>query len=109
MTTRTIMGVYTIGKDDYRFDTQWSKASKEYIHFYNDQSTIKSVCLVKDVSDLNKVQPAKYDSSSRARTAGIGQIAVFENNNSKFLVRYWELKMIREEMILTNCISNIRF
>ncbi len=78
-------GVYTIGKDDYRFDTQWSKASKEFIHFYNDQSTIKSVRLVKDVSDLDKVQPERYDSSSRARTAGIGQIAVFENNKGKFL------------------------
>lgn len=78
-------GIYTIGKDDYRFDTQWSKASKEYIHFYNDQSTIKSVRLVKDVSDFEKIQPEKYDSSSRARTAGIGQIAVFENNNGKFL------------------------
>jgi hypothetical protein len=78
-------GIYTIGKDDYRFDTQWSKASKEYIHFYNDPSTIKSVRLVKDVSDLDKVQPEKYDSSSRARTAGIDQIAVFENNNGKFL------------------------
>lgn len=78
-------GVYTIGKDDYRFDTQWSKASKEYIHFYNDQPTIKSVRLVKDASDLDKVQPEKYDSSSRARTAGIDQIAVFENNNGKFL------------------------
>lgn len=78
-------GIYTIGKDDYRFDTQWSKASKEYIHFYNDQSTIKSVRLVKDVTALDKVHPEKYDSSSRARTAGIGQIAVFENNNGKFL------------------------
>jgi hypothetical protein len=78
-------GIYTIGKDDYRFDTQWSKASKEYVHFYNDPSTIKSVRLVKDVYDLDKVQPEKYDSSSRARTAGIGQIAVFENNSGKFL------------------------
>lgn len=78
-------GIYTIGKDDYRFDTQWSKASNAYIHFYNDQSTIKSVRLVKDVFDLDKVRPEKYDSSSRARTAGIDQIAVFENNNGKFL------------------------
>ncbi|MBU1130841.1 hypothetical protein KJ840_01795 [Patescibacteria group bacterium] len=78
-------GIYTIGKDDYRFDTQWSKASKEYIHFYNDQSTIKSIRLVKDISDLDKVQPEKYDSSSRARTAGINQVAVFENNNGKLL------------------------
>lgn len=79
-------GIYTIGKDDYRFDTQWSKASKDYIHFYNDQPTIKSVRLVKDVSSLSEVQPEKYDSSSRARTARIGQIAVFENNHDKFIV-----------------------
>ena len=78
-------GIYTIGKDAYQFDTQWSKASKEYIHFYNDQPTIKSVRLIKNVSDLDNVQPEKYDSSSRARTAGIGQIAVFENSNGKLL------------------------
>ncbi len=78
-------GIYTIGKNDYRFDTKWSKASKEYIHFYNDPSTIKSIRLVKDVSDLDNVHPEKYDSSSRARTAGIDQIAVFENNSGKFL------------------------
>ncbi len=79
-------GIYTIGRDDYQFDTQWSKASKEFIHFYNDQSTIKSVRLIKDVSNLDEeIKPEKYDSSSRARTAGIGQIAVFENNHNKFL------------------------
>ncbi len=86
-------GIFTIGKDDYIFDTQWSKASKEFIHFYKDQPTIKSVRLVKDTTDLNKVQPQKYDSSSRARTAGVGQIAVFENNSGKFLaIKILEIK-----------------
>jgi len=79
-------GVYSIGEGEYKFDTQWSKASNEYIHFYNDQPSIKSVRLAKDVSDLEKVNPNKYDDSSRARTAGIGQIAIFENTNNKFLV-----------------------
>ena len=79
-------GVYTIGENDYQFDTQWSKASKEFIHFYNDQPTIKSVRLIKDISNLDEeIQPEKYDSSSRARTVGIGQIAMFENNHGKFL------------------------
>lgn len=78
-------GVYTIGEGHYRFDTQWSKASREYIHFYNDQPTIKSVRLAKNVSNLDDVRPDRYDSSSRARTAGIGQIAVFENIHGKFL------------------------
>jgi len=78
-------GVYTIGEGDYRFDTQWSKASREYIHFYNDQPTIKSVRLAKDASDLGGIKPEKYDSSSRARTVGIGQIAIFENTQGNFL------------------------
>jgi len=79
-------GVYTIGENEYRFDTQWSKASKEYIHFYNDQPSIKSVRIAKDVSNLEDVDPNKYDDSSRARTAGIDQIAIFENTHNKFLV-----------------------
>jgi len=78
-------GVYTIGEGDYRFDTQWSKASREYIHFYNDQPAIKSVRLAKDVSNLDDIRPENYDSSSRARTAGIGEIAIFENMHGKFL------------------------
>ncbi|HSE34515.1 MAG TPA: hypothetical protein VLB83_00175 [Candidatus Paceibacterota bacterium] len=78
-------GTYTIGEDEYRFDTKWSKASSEYIHFYNDPPSIKSVRLAKDEEDLNKVNPDRYDDSSRARSAGIGQIAIFENQNGKFL------------------------
>jgi len=78
-------GVFTIGEGEYRFDTKWSKASREYIHFYNDQPTIKSIRLAKDSSSLEEVKPEKYDSSSRARTAGIGQIAIFENTHGKFL------------------------
>jgi hypothetical protein len=78
-------GIYTIGKGEYRFDTQWSKASKEFIHFYNDQPTIKSIRLIKDVFDFNKINPNKYDNSSRARTVGVNQTALFENNHGKFL------------------------
>ena len=78
-------GVYTIGENEFRFDTQWSKASKEYIHFYNDQPSIKSVRLAKDKVNLEKIDPNKYDSSSRARTAGVNQIAIFENVYGKFL------------------------
>ena len=79
-------GTYTIGEGEYRFDTMWTKASNTSIHFYNDKPTIKNVRLVKDSDNLVDVIPSKYDSSSRARTAEIGQIAVFENNNGKFLI-----------------------
>lgn len=79
-------GIYTIGEGNYRFDTQWSKASNEYIHFYNDQPSIKSVRLVKDISNIDEVNPHKYDSSSRARSVGIDQIAIFENIKGNFLL-----------------------
>lgn len=79
-------GVYTIGEDEYKFDTMWTKASKEYIHFYNDKSSIKTVRLAKDVQNIDSVDPNKYDSSSRARTAGIGQFAIFENTQGNFLI-----------------------
>lgn len=79
-------GVYVIGKNDYRFDTMWTKASNEYIHFYNDKPTIKNVRIAKDVKDINFVNPNKYDSSSRSRTVGIGQFAIFENMQGNFLI-----------------------
>lgn len=79
-------GVYTIGEGEYRFDTMWTKASNESIHFYNDKPTIKTVRLVKDIADIKKVNPEKYDSSSRARTVNVGQIAVYENIHNKFLI-----------------------
>lgn len=79
-------GVYTIGENEYKFDTMWTKASKEYIHFYNDKPSIKTVRLAKDVQDIDSVDPNKYDSSSRARTAGIGQFAIFENTQGNFLI-----------------------
>ena len=78
-------GVYTIGEEEFRFDTQWSKASNEYIHFYKDQPRIKTGRLFKDVSVLEDVVPERYDGSSRARTVGINQIAIFENTHGKFL------------------------
>lgn len=79
-------GVYTIGENEYIFDTMWTKASKEYIHFYNDKPSIKTVRLAKDVQNIDSIDPNKYDSSSRARTAGIGQFAIFENMQGNFLI-----------------------
>lgn len=78
-------GVFTIGEGENRFDTQWSKASNEYIYFYSDKPSVKSVRLSKDTTSLEEVEPKKYDSSSRVRTARIGQIAIFENVLGKFL------------------------
>ena len=78
-------GIFTVKNGENRFDTRWSKASRQYIHFYSDHPNIKTVRLVKDTDQFDRLDPQQYDSSSRVRTAGINQIAIFENTQGKFL------------------------
>ena len=78
-------GLYTIKGDKGRFDTRWSKASNEHIYFYKDHPNIKSVRLVKNKREFTNLNPYQYDSSSRVRTVGINQIAIFENSKGDFL------------------------
>lgn len=64
------------------FETYWSKASNRSIHILNDPPSIRSVALVKDTDDFRKIKDAKiYDSSSRARTVSLHQIAIYQNTN----------------------------
>ena len=90
-------GIYTIfSPSGSRFDTKWSKASDKYIHFYNDPSSIKSIRVAKDINNLNQYPKLdKYDSSSRSRTVGIGEIAIFENNSGDILLV--KIKEIRDD------------
>ncbi len=78
-------GVYTIGEGKERFDTQWSKASQESIHFYKDQPSIKSVRLCKEPLSFDEINPLEYDASSRVRSVSLKQIAIFENIHGEFL------------------------
>jgi hypothetical protein len=75
-------GRYTIGQDVLMFETYWSKASNTSIHIMNDPPSIRTVALVKDITDITKIKDArKYDTSSRARTIRLNQIGILQNTN----------------------------
>jgi len=78
-------GRYALGQGELMFETYWSKASNTSIHLYNNYPSVRTIALVKDVSDIKEIKDARcYDTSSRARTVRINQIAVLQNNNGFF-------------------------
>ncbi len=78
-------GKYSIGSDAYMFETQWSKASDQRIHVYNDPPSIRTVALVKDKQEISSIDDASiYDGSSRARSPSVGQIVLIQNTNGFF-------------------------
>lgn len=75
-------GTYSIGQGELLFDCYFSKASDRSIHIMNDRSSIRSVALVKDTNEIKQIKDARiYDSSSRARTVNLNQIAIYQNKN----------------------------
>jgi hypothetical protein len=75
-------GQYVIGQGELMFETDWSQSGNTSIHLYRDPPSIRTIALVKDTADINKIKDARvYDSSSRSRTVHINQIAVLQNNN----------------------------
>lgn len=66
-------GKFTIGKDEYLFTTEWSKASNRSIHACSDSSNIDSIARIKAPCTLSKEKlTGEYDFSSRCRTPNIG-------------------------------------
>lgn len=73
-------GKFTIGKDEYLFTTEWSKASNRSIHAYSDPSNIDSIARIKAPCTLSKEKlTEEYDFSSRCRTPNIGDIIIWKN------------------------------
>ena len=73
-------GTFRIGPDDCNVTLKFSKAGSSTTHAYKDRC--KSLRKIEDFSELNKIRsPRSYDSSSRARTVGIGDILVWENDD----------------------------
>lgn len=73
-------GKFTIGKDEYLFTTEWSKASNRSIHAYSDSSNIDSIARIKAPCTLSKEKlTGEYDFSSRCRTPNIGDIIIWKN------------------------------
>jgi len=75
-------GRFAIGQSELMFECHFAKASDKYIHVLKDQPSILSIALVKDVNVIREVKDARtYDSSSRKRTVGLNQIAIYQNKN----------------------------
>ena len=78
-------GRYCIGSGEHMFEIDLSKSSDRNIQLLNDPSSIRTVAIVKDFSEIEDVVDArKYDGSSRVRRPKIGQVAVLQNENG-----YW--------------------
>ena len=78
-------GEFCIGLFPYQFVLKFSKASKTYIHLYNDPETIKTIAIVKDKSNIYDIDDAtQYDTSSRVRALKLNQIAVLQNNHGYY-------------------------
>jgi len=75
-------GRYFIGQGKLMFELRFSKASDQCIHLYKDSDSVISVALANDKDNTNGIEDARaYDSSSRARSPKINQIAIVQNRN----------------------------
>ena len=75
-------GRYIIGSGKAIFETQWTKASSESIHIYNDPDSINGVALDKDSTSIYEVTNGEsLNYSSRSRTPQLNQIVVLRNKN----------------------------
>lgn len=77
-------GTYTIGSDEYIFNTKWSSASNSSIHAYKDNTNIDCIALIESVGDIESKIDFNADFSSRARTARIGDAILWKNTNGKY-------------------------
>src|SRR5947208_3491384 len=80
-------GLFVIGEEPWRFETQWSTAGQAAAHLYNDPPTIRGVAIAHRVSSIAAVTPdvvGQSDFTSRTRTPRVGQVALIENANEFF-------------------------
>ena len=77
-------GEYTIGTEDHRFTTKWSKSSNRSIHAYNDAANIDSIARIKGPCKLSEELVGDYDFTSRCRTPIIGDIIIWKNKRGKY-------------------------
>jgi len=80
-------GVYSIGRDEFFFETKWSKASDRSIHLVSDPPSIAGVAEAPDLRSYRSVTDlASYDMSSRVRTIQEGEHAILKNSHGKYAV-----------------------
>jgi hypothetical protein len=78
---------YSIGRDEFFFETKWSRANDRAIHLYNDPPSIIGVADASNIHSYKDIgDPSRYDMSSRARTIQRGAHALIKNINNKYAV-----------------------
>lgn len=77
-------GVYVIGTGLYEFKTNWSDNGLQSIHTYRDN--VKAIACTSEEIDTDKFDLSKYDFSTRARTACLGDTVIWINQNGKILI-----------------------
>ncbi|MDB5009189.1 MAG: hypothetical protein JWP45_3582 [Mucilaginibacter sp.] len=78
-------GKYTIGQGELMFELCFSQASMNSIYIYNDSSSIATVCIAENISQINDIQDARiYDTSSRHRLVYLNHVAVCQNTNGYY-------------------------
>ncbi|WP_312770257.1 toll/interleukin-1 receptor domain-containing protein [Pseudoxanthomonas mexicana] len=79
-------GRFVVGAGDMAFETAWSGASNTSIHAYSDEPSIQSVALAGGARQIAEIEDASsYDTSSRVRTAHLGEVLVWRNTAGYYL------------------------
>lgn len=77
-------GFYSIGQAQLLFNLRFSKASDTAIHVYSDNTNV-SLAIAKNITELHTIEDGRiFDFSSRTRTAHVGQVVVFQNQNGYY-------------------------
>lgn len=80
-------GVFTIGSNEWLFETKWTKADDTSIYIYNDPPSISGVAVASGISILSDIRDASvYNMSSRHRTPKKGEFVVLKNTSEFFAV-----------------------
>ena len=79
-------GRYVLGAGDMAFEIAWSGAGSTSMHAYSDPPSIRSVALAVGATSIVDIADASiYDTSSRVRTAGLGETVVWQNTAGYYL------------------------
>ncbi|MCY4302669.1 MAG: hypothetical protein OXC68_13160 [Aestuariivita sp.] len=95
-------GRYMIGRGQWKFETEWSKASNTFIHIYNNPPSIRGMAIAREATLFSQVIDEKgLDFTSRARTVNVGQIVVLQNSNGFYAVL--QILEIKDDTRGDNC------
>jgi len=76
-------GRFVIGRGEYSFTIDVSTAGHGSVHIYNDPTSISTVALAPSTVLADVQSPETYDSSSRSRTARVGDSVVLVNMSGR--------------------------